>query len=130
MVWKLMKNLIRFLITSYEQSNCTCSEGKQNVYIFIQVSKQRKRKKIKKRGCRALYLGPSKIFMIGRQCENTTVKGYIINVWYDFKHTPEVAQDSKINLKWINTKILEKTVHFFNVDLAEDILHRDIPRFQ
>ena len=130
MVWKLMKNLIRFLITSYEQSNCTCSEGKQNVYIFIQVSKQRKRKKIKKRGYRALYLGPSKIFMIGRQCENTTVKGYIINVWYDFKHTPEVAQDSKINLKWINTKMLEKTVHFLNVDLAEDILRSDIPRFQ
>ena len=30
-------------------------------------------------------------------------------------------QDSKIYLKLINTKILEKTVHLFNVDLAEDI---------
>ena len=36
--------------------------------------------KIKKRGCRALYLGPCKISMIGRLCENTTVKGYIRNV--------------------------------------------------
>ena len=44
----------------------------------------------------------------------------MINVWYGCKYTPEVVQDSKINLKWINTKILEKTVHFFSVDVTED----------
>ena len=44
----------------------------------------------------------------------------MINVWYGCKYTPEVVQDSKINLKWINTKILEKTVHFFGVDVTED----------
>ena len=38
---------------SHEQSSCTFSEEKRNVYIFIQVSKQRKRENIKKRGCRA-----------------------------------------------------------------------------
>ena len=45
----------------------------------------------------------------------------IIDVWYGSKYTPEVVQDSKINLKWMDTKMLEKTVHFFNVDLVEDI---------
>ena len=45
----------------------------------------------------------------------------IINVWYGPKYTPEVVQDSKISLKWINTKIMEKTVDFINVDLVEDI---------
>ena len=60
MVWKLMKNLIIFLITSHGQSNCKFSEEKQNVYIFIQVSKQGKRKNIKKQGCRAPYLEPCK----------------------------------------------------------------------
>ena len=76
------------------------------------------------------YLEPSKMSMIERFCENTTVKNYVIDVWYDTKHTPEVVQDPKINLKWMNTKMLEKTAHFFNVDFAEDILRSDIPRFQ
>ena len=56
MVWKPMKNLTVFLITSHEQRSCIFSEEKQNVHIFIQVSKQRKRKNIKKRGCRTPYL--------------------------------------------------------------------------
>ena len=30
--------------------------------------------------------------------------------------------------EWV--PMLEKTVHFFNIDLAEDTLHRDIPRYQ
>ena len=30
----------------------------------------------------------------------------------------------------MNTKTLEKTVDFLNVDLVEDILRRDLPRFQ
>ena len=38
-----------------------------------------------------------------------------------FEYTPEVAQDSKINLKWMNVKLLEKTMHFPNAYLAEDI---------
>ena len=59
--------------------------------------------------------------MMERFCENTTAKSFIIDVWYGSKYTPEVVQDSKINLKWINTKMQEKTVHSFNLDLAEDI---------
>ena len=34
-----------------------------------------------------------------RFCENRTTKSFIIDVWYCLKHTPEVVQDSKINLK-------------------------------
>ena len=33
----------------------------------------------------------------------------------------EVVQDTKINLKWMNIKMLEKTVHFFDMNLIEDI---------
>ena len=58
--------------------------------------------------------------MMERFLENTTAKSFIVDIWYSCKYTPEVVQDSKINLKWMNTKMLEKTVHFFNVDLAED----------
>ena len=38
-----------------------------------------------------------------------------------FEYTPEVVQDSKINLKWMNAKMLKKTLHFPNAYLAEDI---------
>ena len=48
-------------------------------------------------------------------------KRFIIDVWYGSKYTPEVVQDSKIDLKCMNTKILKKTVYFFNVNLTEDI---------
>ena len=48
-----------------------------------------------------------------------TAKSFIINVWYGSKYTPEVLQDSKINVKWTNTEMLEKTVHFFNVFISE-----------
>ena len=64
---------------SHEQSSCTFSEEKQNVYIFIQVSKQRKRENIKKRYLQSPYLEPCKISMMGRLCESTTVKSYIID---------------------------------------------------
>ena len=46
--WEPNKYLIKFFITSREQSSCTFSEGKQNVHIFIQVSKRRKRENILK----------------------------------------------------------------------------------
>ena len=42
------------MITSREQSSCLLEE-KQNVYIFIQVSKQIKWKNIKKRVCKAVF---------------------------------------------------------------------------
>ena len=58
-----------------------------------------------------LYLEPCKISMTGRFYENATVKIYIIDVWYDSKNTPEALQDSKIKLKWMNPKMLEKTLH-------------------
>ena len=41
--------------------------------------------------------------MTERFCENTTANSLIIDVWYGSKYTPpEVVQDSKINLKWMN----------------------------
>ena len=67
------------------------------------------------------YLKPCQIFMMERFYENAATKSFIIDVWYGSKYTPEVVQDSKIYLKWINTKMLEKTVHFFIVDLGKDI---------
>ena len=67
------------------------------------------------------HLEPCQIYVIGRFCKNATAKSFIIDVWYGCKYTIEVVQDSKINLKLMNTKILEKTVHFLNVDLAEYI---------
>ena len=57
-------------------------------------------------------------------------KRFIIDVSYDSKYTFEVVQDSKINLKRISAKMLEKTVQFLNMDLARDTLRRDIPRYQ
>ena len=104
--------MLHIWFTSREECICTLSEEKQNAHIFIQVYKRSKSGKvenIKKRGCRE----PFQISIMGRVC--------IIGVWYGSKYTPEVMQDSKIYLKLINTKILEKTVHLFNVDLAEDI---------
>ena len=47
---------------------------------------------------------------------------------YGYKYTPEVVQDPKINLKWMNTKKLEKTVHFVNVNLVEDIPAEGYPK--
>ena len=40
----------------------TLSEEKQNVYIFIQVVKQRKWKNIKKWGCRAVFRNLKNIY--------------------------------------------------------------------
>ena len=65
------------------------------------------------------HLEPCQISIMGRFCKNATAKSFIIDVWYGCKYTTEVVQDSKINLKWMNTKMLEKTVHFLNVDFAE-----------
>ena len=75
----------------------TLSEEKQSVHMFIQVSKRRKWINIKQRGCR-----------IVRKTLPNIITGLFLH------------QDSKINLKWMNTKMQEKTVHFFNVDLAQD----------
>ena len=37
-----------------------------------------------------------------------TAKSFIIDVWYGTKYIPKVMEDSKINLKRMNTKMLEK----------------------
>ena len=55
MVWEPVENRTTFLITSHEQISCRLSEEKQNVHTFTQVSKQRKWKNIKKRGCRTVF---------------------------------------------------------------------------
>ena len=40
---------------SREQNSCTLSAEKLNVHIFVQASKRRKWKSIKKRGSRAVF---------------------------------------------------------------------------
>ena len=42
----------------------------------------------------------------------------------------EAVQDSKIDLKLMSAKMLEKTVHFLSLDLAGDTLRKDMPRYQ
>ena len=93
-------------------------KNKMFVYSFKYPSKESG--KMLRNEAAEPYLEPCQISMMERFCENTNAKSFMINVWYGCKHTPEVVQDSKINLKWINTKILEKTVHFFSVDVTED----------
>ena len=67
------------------------------------------------------YLEPCQISIMGRFFKYRTAKSFIIDVWFGCKYTTEVVQDSKINLKCMNTKMLGETVHFFNVDFSEDI---------
>ena len=78
-----------------------------------EVHKRRKsgKWKILKNEAAEKYLEPCQISIMERFC--------IIDVWYSSKYTPEVVLDSKIYLKQRNTKMLAKTVYFFNVDLAE-----------
>ena len=54
-------------------------------------------------------------------------KRFIIDIWYGSKYTPKVVQEWKINLKKMSPKMVEKTVHFLNVELAGG---RDIQRYQ
>ena len=65
-------------------------KNKMFVYSFKYPIKESKTN-IKTRGCRAMFTA------------------MFIDVWYGSKYTPKVVQDSKINLKLRNTKILEKT---------------------
>ena len=80
----------------------------KNVNLFIQVPKQKSGKILKDEAAEP-YLETCQISMMERFCENTTAKSFIIDVWYGSKYTTEVVQDSKINLKWMNTKMQEKT---------------------
>ena len=83
----------------------------KSLYIHSIIQTKKKEKYLKNEAAES-YLEPCQISITERFC--------IIYVWYGSKCTLEVLQVSKINLKWINTKTLEKTVHFFNVDLVED----------
>ena len=106
--------------TSHEQIISRLPEDKL-MFIYSRKYQNKESGKILKNEAAEPYLKPCQISIMERFCENTTPKSFIIHVWYGYKYTPEVVQDSKINLKRMNTKMLEKTVHFFNVDLAEDI---------
>ena len=44
-----------------------------------------------------------------KTCQLFLQRRLIVDVWYGSKHTPEVVQDSEMNLKWKNTKMPEKT---------------------
>ena len=72
MVWEPMKYLI-FLITSYKQRNCTLSEEKENVHMFVRSSIQTKKAEYEnyaKEPC----LEPYQISMMEHFCENIKVK--------------------------------------------------------
>ena len=66
----------------------------KNVYIFTQVSKERKwkkKKQQKKNEAAELYLDPcqiSQIFMMECFCENTTAKSFIIEMFDMIVDTP------------------------------------------
>ena len=60
------------------------------------------------------HLEPCQISIIGCFCKNTTAKSFIIDVWYGCKYT--------------TAKMLEKTVHFLNVDFAEDTSMSGYPK--
>ena len=87
-------------------------KNKMFIYSFKYANKESR--KILKSEAAEPYLEPCQIYIMDGVC--------IIDVWYGHKYTPEVAQDSKFILQWINTKILEKTMDLFSVDLLEDIL--------
>ena len=91
------------------------------MFVHSLKYQNKERGKILKNEATEPYLEPCQISMMEHFFENATAKSFIIDVWYGCKYTIEVVQDSKINLKWMNTKMLEKTVHFLNVDLAEYI---------
>ena len=113
MDWEPINYLIIFLITSREQSTCTfLEETQKSSYIHSSIQTKKEEKNLKDEAAES-YLEPCQISITERFC--------IIYVWYGSKYTPEVMQDSKINLNCINSKMLEKTVYFFNVDLVDDI---------
>ena len=91
------------------------------MFIYSLKYPNKECEKILKNEAAEPYLEPSQISLMERFCKNATAKSFTIDIWYGCKYTTEVVQDSKINLKWMNTKMLEKTVHFLNVDFAEDI---------
>ena len=90
------------------------------MFIYSLKCPNRESEKLFKNEAAEPYLEPCQISIMGRLSKNTTAKSFIIDVWYVCKYTTEVVKDSKINLKWMNTKMLQKTVHFFNMDFAED----------
>ena len=98
------------------------------MFIYSPKYQNKESRKILKNEAAEPYLEPCQISMMERFRENTTAKSLIIDVWYGCKYTPEVVQGSKINLNWMNIKMLEKNVHFFNVDLAEDISTQGYPK--
>ena len=49
---------------------------------------------------------------------------------FDMVLNTTFVQDSKINLKWMSAKMLEKTVHFLNMDLEGNTLRKYVPRYQ
>ena len=97
------------------------SQKKSKMFIYLLKYSNKESGKILKNEAAEPYLKPCQILMMEHFYENAATKSFIIDVWYGSKYTPEVVEDSKINLKWMNIKILGKTIHFVNVDLAENI---------
>ena len=96
-----------FWFKSYEQSSCKLWE---EMFKYSFKHSKKESGKIFKNEAAEPYLETYQISMMERFCENTTAKSFIIDGWYGSKYTPEVLQDSKINFKWINTILLQKTV--------------------
>ena len=113
MVWETMKYRI-FLIYVTRANYLQASRRKTKIFIHSLKCQNKERGKILKKEAAEPYLEPCWISMMESFCKNATAKNFIIDVWYGCKHSPEIVQDSKINLKWMITKMLEKTVHFLN----------------
>ena len=79
------------------------------MFIYSLKYQNKESGKILKNEAAEPHLEPCQISIMGRFWKNATAKSFIIDVWYGCKYTTEVVQDSKINLKWMNTKMLEKT---------------------
>ena len=72
-------------------------KSKMFIYSFKQPNKESG--KIFKNEAAERYLEPCQISMIERFCRNVTAKNFVIDVSCCSKYTPEVGEDSKINLK-------------------------------
>ena len=103
-VWELIKypTFLTYVTWAKKQHTIRSKTKCSDIYSSIQTKNVTKVENIKKRSCRDIF----------RTLPNT-YNGLFLH--------HRCLQDSKIYLKSINTKMLEKTTHFFNAYLAEDI---------
>ena len=102
-------------------------KNKMFVYSFKYPNKE-SGNFFKKQGCTAIFRTLPNIYdgSFLRKYKRPKALSYVC---YGSKYIPEVVQDSKINLKWMNSKMLEKTTFlqcgpftgYTYVDISQDI---------